>query len=123
MAKYQNWIMENVPDYQAAYGKCKAVTSAMNKQFPELTRVSGFYHCSIWGRRQHFWLRTDQGEIIDPTAKQFPSGGMGKYEEIIDSKLIPTGVCPNCGQETYEERYFCSESCNMSYATYIMGSK
>lgn len=92
---YQEWIEENVPD---SYGACREVTKDMQKEFPELRRVRGHYYCWVWGKREHWWL--EDGEVIDPTASQFPSKGKGRYEEW--QGLEPTGKCPNCGEYCFE---------------------
>ena len=51
--KYQDWINkieENV------YARCREVTIDMNKAFPELKRVRGYYDCPLIGKREHWWL-------------------------------------------------------------------
>lgn len=50
------------------------------------------------GEQAHWWTKDPQGKIIDPTAAQFPSLGMGIYEEF-------NGVveCAQCGKEMKEE--------------------
>lgn len=96
-APYQLWIDQNVKD---GTGGCKEVTEAMVKEFPELHRVRGHYHCWIWGKREHWWLTTSDGVVIDPTAAQFPSRGEGRYVEFDGPE--PTGKCPNCGEYCYD---------------------
>lgn len=63
------------------YGRCKEETKAMKQVFPHLETVYGYYHCPIWGSRRHFFLYdpTRNNLIVDPTAKQFPSGGAFTY--------------------------------------------
>ncbi len=94
MSLYAEWITANV---EKAYGQCAEVTEAMAVAFPELTRVRGHYYCTTWGERAHWWLVTPTGEIVDPTAKQFPSGGRGAYVKWDETRAEPTGMCPNCG--------------------------
>jgi len=94
-APYQHWIDQNVD----VAGRCKEITEAMVKEFPELRRVRGHYYCWIWGEREHWWLVTSDGEVIDPTAAQFPSKGEGRYVEFDGQE--PTGMCPNCGEYCY----------------------
>ena len=60
-------------------GRCAEATLAMAAVFPELTRVRGHYLCWVWGEREHWWLVEPNGEIVDPTADQFPSKGGGVY--------------------------------------------
>lgn len=114
---YKEWISANVV---VAYGMCKEVTAAMAKDFPELRRVRGHYCCPFWGERQHWWLVTGAGEIVDPTAEQFPSKGMGEYVEWDESAPQPTGKCPNCGGYAYDYRTCCSDECHDEYSAYCM---
>lgn len=120
--EYINWIDEHVPDYAAAYGKCGDVTVQMREAFPELLRVRGHYYCPVWGRREHWWLTTADGEIVDPTARQFPSGGIGLYEPWDESQPEPTGVCPNCGDYIYGGGEVCGSRCWQEYAAYLNGA-
>ena len=114
--KYLNWINENVYE---SYGKCTDVTLQMSKVFPELKRIRGFYYCPIFGKREHWWLVDIYGNIVDPTKKQFPSGGVGVYEEWIEGSNEPTGKCPNCGGYCFNESYCCSQECHNEYVQSI----
>jgi predicted nucleic acid-binding Zn ribbon protein len=118
MDKYLDWIKQNVTD---KYGKCKEVTEKMAEAFPELQRVRGHYHCPIWGKRDHWWLTTEDGEIVDPTAGQFPSGGLGEYAPWEEGSPEPTGMCPNCGGDVYDNKTCCSDKCSREYARFCMG--
>lgn len=102
--KYHEWISKNVP---YAYGTCKEVTERMQVAFPELARVRGYYICAFWGKREHWWLKTNDGTIIDPTAAQFPTKGRGAYEELLPDAKEPTGKCPECGIYVYGIETFC----------------
>ena len=103
----------------AVYGKCKEITEQMAKKHPELTRVRGHYHCPIWGKRAHWWLKDEQGNIVDPTAAQFPSRGGGKYEEWDESKIEPTGKCLDCGGDAFNGDTFCSSRCEAATARFM----
>ena len=105
---YLDWIKANVKE---TYGMCDSVTQAMAAAFPELERIRGHYHCHIWGERAHWWLVTDGGEIVDPTAEQFPSKGTGTYTPWAEGASEPTGICMNCGDYVYDGECFCSERC------------
>lgn len=111
---YQEWIEANV---QEGYGKCVELTLAMQEAFPELKRVRGHYHCWVWGAREHWWLTTPDGVVVDPTADQFPSQGLGEYVEWDGEE--PTGICWDCGEYCYEGREFCSERCQERYMAYL----
>ncbi len=116
-ALYNEWIQNNVTE---SYGTCKEVTLKMQEAFPELRRVRGHYYCAIWGERGHWWLIDENGNIVDPTKAQFPSKGIGHYDEWDESQKELTGICPNCGDYCYDGNSVCSEACHISYASYIM---
>lgn len=115
LAAYDAWIAERVKEYADAYGKCGEVTEEMQAEFPELRRVRGFYHCPMIGQRTHWWLMTEDNIVVDPTKRQFPSGGLlGDYEELADDELedrVPTGPCMECGEPCFKGATFCSDEC------------
>ncbi len=128
--KYQGWIKKNVKG--DGYAKCIEITLAMGKEFPELQRRKGFFHDGIWGRRTHWWLRDENGNIIDPTAKQHPTGEWFPvtdryYTDLTDlndeelSKVVPSGPCANCGGDVYGGGTVCSDICHNEFARSIMG--
>jgi hypothetical protein len=98
----------------------------MQKTFPELELRKGFFHSNLWGRRQHWWLRTKEGEIVDPTFAQFPVevGFDNLYQDLTDlpeeelAEIVPSGVCMNCGDDIFQatsvQDLFCSEPCHQS---------
>jgi len=109
--QYQQWIELNVPE--SCRGDCAKITLQMKKEFPELQRVRGHYCCDMGGgRRQHWWLKTPDGIIVDPTANQFPSQGHGDYEEWKEGNPEPTGRCLYCGDYCYDNNVVCSRSCD-----------
>jgi len=118
--KYQEWISQSIPSRAHALGQCAGVTLDMQADFPELIRVRGQYHCPIWGERDHWWLKDPDGNVIDPTAKQFPSGGIGEYQEWNEGDPEPTGQCPNCGNRCYNGASVCSRECASEYTRYLM---
>lgn len=115
--KYQEWILKNVK--HDGYGQCQIATKTMAKAFPELTRVRGHYFCPVWGERPHWWLVTQDGEIVDPTKNQHPSKGKGHYEPWDESQPEPTGICPNCGEYCYGGKSVCSDECFKLYKAYL----
>jgi hypothetical protein len=101
-------------DYAKYRGKCKEMSDALIAADPTLTLVRGHYHCPMWGEQPHWWTKTKDGTIIDPTKDQFPSRGIGEYVEF--SGTIP---CANCDKPIREEdadiegNYaFCSYECH-----------
>ncbi len=119
--EYRAWIDANVGTKpEDGYGRCAWATLTMLVAFPELTRVRGHYYDAIWGERDHWWLVDPDGEIVDPTAAQFPTKGTGEYMPWVEGTPEPTGMCPNCGENCYDGRTCCSDSCNSAYAAYCM---
>lgn len=92
-------------DYIKFRGKCKEMSEKFIKDHPELNLelARGWYHCPFWGKQEHWWCVEYDGKIHDPTAKQFPSKGLGHYEEYI-------GVlnCEYCSEEVKEEDVYLS---------------
>jgi hypothetical protein len=100
-------------DYTKYRGKCLSVAKAMVADNPTLSLVRGWYHCPIWGKQEHWWCKTADGTIIDPTVLQFPSKGMGNYEEFAGAY-----TCEYCGKDIKEEEVYpvdqhvyCSYTC------------
>lgn len=117
---YGEWIAANYPTAELAYGQCDAATQRMASVFPELTRVRGHYVDGVWGERCHWWLTTRDGTIVDPTAAQFPSAGLGEYMPWSEGNDEPSGKCPNCGGYVYGGGTLCSDTCARAYAAYVM---
>lgn len=113
---YQTWIAVHVTG--DGYGQCAEATEQMQAAFPTLTRVRGHYYCPFWGEREHWWLVDPAGQIVDPTAAQFPSRGSGVYVPRDETQPEPTGRCPNCGEYCYDGATCCSENCHLEYAAY-----
>lgn len=88
-------------------GTCREATEAMVKAFPELRRVRGHYS---WC--PHWWCETPDGTVVDPTARQFTSGGV--YVEYTGPE--PLGKCMNCGDYVWTalpngDTSACSDEC------------
>jgi hypothetical protein len=108
-ACYATWIESYAKN---CYSKCAEFTFAMQQEFPELIRVRGDYDCPLWGKRSHWWLKTETGEIIDPTVSQFPTkGAAADYIEWVEGDDEPTGKCLCCGDYVYRSNVFCSDNC------------
>lgn len=107
-----------VTDYQMYRGKCREICEMMLLERPELILVRGYYHCPMWGKQEHWWLKDSAGNIIDPSVRQFPTKGIAaEYEEF-------NGICEcaECGVEKletemiFESNYaFCSGKCLMRF--------
>jgi len=108
LPQYTEWIKNNVP--ASTYGKCTEITEAMDKEFPELKRVRGWYEDAYWGKREHWWMLDPNSNIIDPTKSQFPDQH-GDYHPLDESKPKPTGKCINCGGYCFNRNPTCSKEC------------
>lgn len=102
--------------YNKFRGKCKEFAEAACVDDPTLRLVRGKYYCPIWNTEEpHWWTVHEDGSIYDPTKDQFPSHGLGFYEEF-DGMVS----CDNCGRSMQEKdiknsegRYvFCSYRCH-----------
>lgn len=116
--EYAAWIKANVEG--DGFGLCKMYARRMTEAFPELRLVRGHYTCTAWGERGHWWTVTAAGEVVDPTAGQFPSAGAGVYVEFTGSDAeLPTERRPNCGESCYHGKNFCSDACGRSYVAWL----
>jgi hypothetical protein len=89
----------NHDHYLKYRGKCKELAQKECDINKELTLVKGWYYCPIWNvKEQHWWCKDNKGNIVDPSRLQFPSGGVGDYEEYQG-----TFPCSNCGKEILEK--------------------
>lgn len=116
------WIDEHYPTQESAYGKCAEATEAMMAAFPgQLRRVRGWVEDLGWGRRAHWWCVNAEGEIVDPTRRQFTFLHM--YEPHDESTGDPPEprVCMNCGVEHFGPFDLCSHKCEQSYLAYLNG--
>jgi hypothetical protein len=105
----------NNSDYILYRGKCKEMSEAAVAADPTLTLVRGHYFCPIWNSDEpHWWTVRQDGTIYDPTARQFPSKGMGIYTPF-DGMVS----CAECGKTVHEDKAdiegnyaFCSYECH-----------
>lgn len=87
-------------DYLKYRGKCKEMCEEAVKKDPSLTMVRGHYYDPLWNREEpHWWTVRKDGTIFDPSARQFPTKGMGEYTPF-------SGICTcvECGKEFPEEQ-------------------
>lgn len=114
MDEYNEWIMDNVDENPV--NQCERLTLLMRESFPELIRVRGHV---LDGEKKypHWWLKTENGDIVDPTAHQFCF--VFDYEEWDEARDEPTGKCPNCGEYSFKSKYFCSDSCREEFSEWM----
>lgn len=86
-------------DYMKYRGKCKEYCEELINNNPNYRLVRGHYFCPIWNTEEpHWWCEDEEGNIIDPTKKQFDSKGIGIYTEFNGYVN-----CEYCGKEVAEE--------------------
>ncbi|WP_414039440.1 hypothetical protein ACJU26_09625 [Acidithiobacillus sp. M4-SHS-6] len=105
-------------NYKQYRGKCRELAEEACANNPELKLVRGHYWCPIWNREEpHWWCTDGSGKIVDPSARQFPSAGLGIYTPF--NELVACAECGKSVQEheaTFESNYaFCSTRCLMRF--------
>lgn len=99
------------PDTPSLRGRCRELAEAACADDPTLTLVRGWYDDPIWGAQEHWWCTRPDGTIVDPTARQFPVGGVAEWYRPFEG-LYP---CAECGAEVPEADLVggmcCSGSC------------
>lgn len=121
---YDSWIVSFLEEHNPN-GLCKLAVDQMSEEFPELRKVRGHVHCS-WGKRAHWWLEDPEGNIVDPTASQFPL--ISRYEHWDSSKELKLGKCLNCGEIIWGKvnegpQQFCSPECRTLLAEDLVSTK
>lgn len=121
-ADYQSWI-DAFAAKRKGYlrGYCMTATAEMVAAFPELIRVAGFCNGA-----EHFWCVTPEGEVVDPTAKQFGDGPY-EYKPFESGDEVRVGRCMDCGDDIYANvdalggarKYFCNDDCRRSFGAYL----
>jgi hypothetical protein len=119
-----NKYREGINNYNGdIYRKCKEVSLEMQQVFPELRIAKGLVNIIEDDKQyQHQWLVSPEGDIIDPTAKQW--AGVYNYIEIKENDPYPIGKCMNCGEWVFSDSDsapFCSERCAKEYIAYCNG--
>lgn len=110
--------MSEPSNYQLYRGKCKEMSEAACLEDATLSLVRGFYHDPIYGKEPHWWCKKPDGEIVDPTSKQFAFGGIPEFYEEFNGVC----ECAECGIEKPESEMkfasnysFCSSKCLMRF--------
>lgn len=100
-------------DYQKYRGKCKEMSEALAAKNLDLRIVRGWYFDALWGQQEHWWCEDKEGNIHDPTKRQFPSKGSGQYVEFDGFYS-----CEQCGERIHvdnayfeDHHIFCSGTC------------
>jgi hypothetical protein len=121
--KYKNYIVQ----YQNStplFRKYKEACFLMQKQFPELKIVSGHVH--PYGKDiVHYWLVDLDGNIVDPTSKQFSK--IQDYQPFV-SGPVNVGKCPysKCKKDLFQNMqyvddkiflFYCNDMCKSNRET------
>lgn len=106
--------MSEQSNYAEFRGKCREMSEDAVKSDPSLRLVRGHYICPFWGEQAHWWAVAKDGSIVDHTAAQFPSKGMGEYVEF--DGVVKCAECSKPMKESdvkhAEGRYaWCSYEC------------
>lgn len=124
LMNYNEWIDLHYPDRLASYGNCAEAVQKMKAAYPELVVKRGVVQTDH-GEREHWWLVTAEGEVVDPTKKQFTF--IFDYEELDDNHpkcMYKRGRCKDCGEyyligkDSLDED-FCSTGCRKSFIDYL----
>lgn len=129
--RYTTWIKAYADERNGLLlGKCREACVAMAKAFPELTAVPGHVLVMHWGQRSHWWLTTPDGEIVDPTASQFPL--VIEYQPWTPVSDVQVGRCYQCGAALYAKvqslgedaasRDFCDAACTAKALAFLNGT-
>lgn len=131
-ACYQRWIEAYAARYGGhVRGLCRAAADEMVQTFPELRAVPGVAHTMNLGQHIHWWCEAPDGDVVDPTARQFVSeGGVSRYAELNLTSAevcaqIRMGTCMNCGGDVYgypRKDTFCSEECEKDFVHWQEGA-
>jgi len=87
MMKYLGWIKGNLGGLSDAELSCQCTPVAiqMKQAFPELLIMSGDVCTEDGEVYEHTWLQTENGHIVDPTERQFPSEIIEYHASMCDS--------------------------------------
>jgi len=96
------WIKTHYPTSESARLQCAEATLALTQAFPYLRRVRGHAMVEIH-LRPHWWCLTETGDILDPTAHQWPNPPTF-YELLPDNFEEPHGKCLECGELLFRYR-------------------
>lgn len=97
--RYADWINTNVTQpRRPADMDGRKEAEAMCEAFPELAVEEGCYYCPVTGLRHMFWLRCNDGTIVNPTVCWTPSFGQGTYilSRDLASAIINGGLQEEC---------------------------
>lgn len=95
-------------DAQQLRGQCRRLSEQACANDPSLTLVRGWYDDPFWGAQEHWWATAPDGTIHDPTAAQFPCGGVAEWYRPFTG----TYPCQWCGAEVPEQDLYAGVTCS-----------
>lgn len=101
-------------DYLEYRGQCKELAEAAASADPSLQIVRGFYLCPLWGKQAHWWCVRPNGEIVDPSVRQFPTAGVGAEYVEFDGNIeceFCQKLVPESDAYCYAQHAYCSYEC------------
>lgn len=98
----------NSPTPENLRGRCRELSEAACADDPTLRLVRGWYDDPFWGEREHWWTTRPDGTIHDPTASQFPVGGIAEWYR----PFVGTYPCQECGTEVAEADLYLGVTCS-----------
>jgi hypothetical protein len=91
--------MSYLEHYKKYRGKCREMCESLIIERPDYVLVRGHYFEPAWDTSEaHWWCVDTNGTIQDPSALQFPSGGIAEYYTEYDGFTD----CEECGKRTAE---------------------
>jgi hypothetical protein len=125
--KYKAWISVNYSNPRDAVSQCKEACHKMKESFSELIITNGLVLVGL-DFRQHWWCKTEDGDIVDPTAHQYEVFDLkiSEYQEIDDDhdlRKYPQCKCMNCGEYFFykkdsQSQNSCSDKCSDALDAY-----
>lgn len=98
-------------------GTCRTAAEQLAETDPSLSVVRGWYVDAHWGRQEHWWCVRPDGEIVDPTVEQFPTGHVPGLREYIPYEGVHP--CPGCGTEVHADRNYSGFCCGACFGSTV----
>jgi hypothetical protein len=110
-------LMPLTPRRPELRGTCEKAAKALAQKDPSLAVLSGWYIDTIWGPQEHWWCTRTDGEIVDPTVEQFPTGHVPALREYVPYEgLYP---CIGCGTPVRQDHGYDGFCCGACYGSTV----
>lgn len=105
------------PRQPALRGTCRQAAERLAASEDGLTVVRGWYLDAHWGTQEHWWCVRTDGEIVDPTVEQFPTGHLPALRHYVPFEgLYP---CVGCGVPVEEDQTIDGFCCGACYGSTV----